>query len=216
MKCTNCGTEFEGNFCTNCGAKINTEVNTPQQKKKPFYKKPFFIIVAALILIAVIGNVAGNIKERKAKKELADRMLAYTYSNTSADNSNLEADTTNKITEKETTATTTTTTTTTKTTTTTTTTTKKSESNGLRPDFKNAMDSYEKFMDEYVAFMKKYQNSGGTDLNLLTDYASYMSKYSDMCDDFEKWEDEDMNNAELAYYLAVQARVEKKLFEVMS
>ena len=30
---------------------------------------------------------------------------------------------------------------------------------GMRVSFKEAMDSYEKFFDEYVAFMKKYQES---------------------------------------------------------
>ena len=31
------------------------------------------------------------------------------------------------------------------------------------------MDSYEKFMNEYVAFMKKYQNSGNA-ASMLADY----------------------------------------------
>ncbi len=117
--------------------------------------------------------------------------------------------------EKGTTAATTTTTTTTTATTTATTSkkTEKAASKGLRPDFKKAMDSYEKFMNEYVEFMKKFEKSGGSDLSLLTDYAAYMSKYSEMCDDFEKWDEEDMNDAELAYYIDVQARVQKKLLE---
>ncbi len=85
---------------------------------------------------------------------------------------------------------------------------------GLDPDFKAAMDSYETFMDEYVAFMKKYAESDGTDLSILTDYADYMSKYADFVEDFEKWEDEDLNAAETAYYLEVQTRVTKKLLEV--
>ena len=76
------------------------------------------------------------------------------------------------------------------------------------------MDSYETFMDEYVAFMKRYAESDGTDLSILTDYADYMSKYVDFCENFEKWEDEDMNAAETAYYLEVQTRVTKKLLEV--
>lgn len=87
-------------------------------------------------------------------------------------------------------------------------------SDGLDPDFKAAMDSYETFMDEYVAFMKKYAESDGTDLSILTDYADYMSKYADLVENFEKWEDEDMNAAETAYYLEVQTRVTKKLLEV--
>lgn len=83
---------------------------------------------------------------------------------------------------------------------------------GLDPDFKAAMDSYENFMDEYVAFMKKYKANPG-DLSILTDYADYMSKYADFVEDFEKWEDEEMNAAETAYYIEVQSRVSKKLLE---
>ena len=85
---------------------------------------------------------------------------------------------------------------------------------GMRPEFKNAMDSYEAFFDEYIAFMNKYAKSDGSDLTLLADYASYMSKYADMMADFEAWGDEDMNAAEAAYYLEVQTRINQKLLEV--
>lgn len=88
-----------------------------------------------------------------------------------------------------------------------------SDSSAIDPDFKAAMDSYENFMDEYVAFMKKY-SANPTDMGLLADYADYMSKYADFVEDFEKWEDEEMNAAETAYYIDVQARVSKKLLEV--
>ena len=67
-----------------------------------------------------------------------------------------------------------------------------SNDDGINPDFKAAMDSYEKFMDEYVAFMKKYKENP-SDLGLLADYADYMSKYTDFVKDFEKWENQDMN-----------------------
>ncbi|MGN0636656.1 MAG: DUF6591 domain-containing protein [Acutalibacteraceae bacterium] len=105
---------------------------------------------------------------------------------------------------------------TTKPTTTKPTTTKKPENpvNGMRPEFKAAMDSYEKFMNEYVTFMKKYK-ANPSDLSILADYADYMSKYGDFVADFEKWEtDEKMNAAETAYYIDVQARVSKQLLEV--
>lgn len=81
-------------------------------------------------------------------------------------------------------------------------------------DFKAAMDSYEEFMNEYVEFIKKYSNSNGTDMSLILDYSKYMTKYADMCKDFEKWENEELNAAETAYYIDVQARVSKKLLEV--
>ena len=87
------------------------------------------------------------------------------------------------------------------------------KSAGVRSDFKTAMDSYEKFFDEYVAIMKKYANNPG-DTSILADYSKYMGKYAQMMSDFEKWESEDMNDAELAYYLEVQGRITKKLLEV--
>lgn len=88
-----------------------------------------------------------------------------------------------------------------------------SDEGGIDPDFKAAMDSYESFMDEYVAFMKKY-SANPSDLSLLIDYADYMKKYADFVEDFEKWEDEDLNTAETAYYIDVQSRVSKKLLEI--
>lgn len=85
--------------------------------------------------------------------------------------------------------------------------------NGMHKNFKEAMDSYEEFMDEYINFMKKYK-SNPTDIGLLTDYTKYMSKYIETVNKFEKWESEDLNDAELAYYIDVQARVAKKLIAI--
>lgn len=90
---------------------------------------------------------------------------------------------------------------------------KETNSGGIRADFKSAMDSYEKFFDEYVAIMKKYANNP-SDMSILGDYTKYMGKYAQMMEDFEKWESEDMNAAETAYYLEVQGRITKKLLEV--
>lgn len=91
---------------------------------------------------------------------------------------------------------------------------KPNKDNGLRKDFKNAMDSYEKFMDEYISFMKKYANSDGTDMQMLKDYSTFMERYNKAMEDFEKWDDEDLSDSELKYYLEVQNRVNKKLLEV--
>lgn len=82
----------------------------------------------------------------------------------------------------------------------------------MRKDFKEAMDSYEAFMNEYVAFMKKY-NANPNDPTLMADYTRYMRKYADACEKFNQWESADMNDAETAYYIDVQARVSKKLLE---
>ena len=84
---------------------------------------------------------------------------------------------------------------------------------GLRPEFKEAMDSYEAFFDEYIAFMERYSASDGSDLSILADYATYMSRYAEMMEDFEAWENEEMNAAETAYYIEVQTRINQKLMD---
>ncbi len=84
---------------------------------------------------------------------------------------------------------------------------------GLRPDFKAAMDSYEAFMGEYCDFMAAY-SANPSDLTLIAKYATYLEKYTKLAEDFDKWNSEDMNAAEVAYYAEVQARVSKKLLEV--
>lgn len=90
---------------------------------------------------------------------------------------------------------------------------KSSSHTGLGKEFKEAMDSYEAFIDEYCSFMKKYANSNGTDMTLIADYAKYASKLADAGKKFDKWEDEEMNDEETAYYIQVQTRVNKKLLE---
>ena len=84
---------------------------------------------------------------------------------------------------------------------------------GLRPEFKEAMDSYEAFFDEYIAFMEKYSASDGSDLSILADYATYMSRYAEAMEAFEAWESEEMNVAETAYYIEVQTRINQKLMD---
>jgi hypothetical protein len=93
------------------------------------------------------------------------------------------------------------------------TTTEEMSSAEMNPDFKAAMDSYEEFFDKYVAIMKKYKENP-TDLSILADYATYMGQYADMIQKLEEWENKDLNTAEAAYYVDVQARITKKLLEV--
>ncbi len=86
-------------------------------------------------------------------------------------------------------------------------------SNGLSKEFKDAMDSYESFMNEYIDFMKKYQ-ANSTDLSLLNQYATIMQKYSEQVEAFDEWESEDMSTEEAKYYIDVQTRVNKKLLDI--
>ncbi len=84
---------------------------------------------------------------------------------------------------------------------------------GMRPEFKEAMDSYEAFYDEYCNIIKKYTENPA-DMKLLADYTDMLTKEAEMAEKFDAWENSDMNSAELKYYLDVNNRITKKLLEV--
>lgn len=84
---------------------------------------------------------------------------------------------------------------------------------GIRPEFKKTMDSYEAFFDEYCAFMKRYAQ-GGNAMSMLSDYMSFLSRYTEAMEDLEAMGDEEMSDAELVYYTEVMARITNKLLEI--
>ena len=47
---------------------------------------------------------------------------------------------------------------------------------GIRPEFKEAMDSYELFFDEYVKFMKKCKEAKDI-TSMMSEYSSMMQQY---------------------------------------
>lgn len=82
----------------------------------------------------------------------------------------------------------------------------------IRPDVKEAIDAYEDFVDEYIEFMKKYEDSNGTDLTLLVDYTKFISNLEEYTDKMEALE-KDMTDAEVAYYLEVMNRCNEKMIK---
>lgn len=83
----------------------------------------------------------------------------------------------------------------------------------IRPDFKAAMDSYESYIKEYCDFMKNF-DSNSTDLSYLSKYSALLQELQEMSEAFEAWKSENLNDAELKYYLAVTNRVNQMLLEV--
>ena len=83
----------------------------------------------------------------------------------------------------------------------------------VTPSFKEMMDSYEVFFDEYIAFIKKYEENPG-DLDLLSEYADYMSKYSDYISKLNAVDTSSLSAADLAYYTEVNTRILKKLADM--
>lgn len=83
---------------------------------------------------------------------------------------------------------------------------------GMRPGFKEALDSYEDFFDEYCDFMKKF-NESPNDLSLLGEYTEYLTQYSETMEKMGELDDGEMNDAELKYYLEVTNRINQKLID---
>ena len=83
----------------------------------------------------------------------------------------------------------------------------------IRPAFKEAMDSYEKFFEEYCEIMKKYQENP-TDMGLLKDYTEYLGLYEETMSELENLDDSDWNAAEIQYYTEVMGRITEMLMDV--
>lgn len=91
----------------------------------------------------------------------------------------------------------------------------KNELTGIRPEFKEAMDSYEAFFDKYIDFMNRYENADTTELlSLMADYAQYMTDFIETMDAMEEMEDEEMSTEEALYYAQVSSRISRKLMAV--
>lgn len=87
----------------------------------------------------------------------------------------------------------------------------KSSANGVDPDLKAFLDSYETYMDEYCEFMENYDAS---DANMMMEYSEMLTKYADFAEKADAYETETMSAADNEYYLEVMTRVNEKLLQV--
>ncbi len=83
----------------------------------------------------------------------------------------------------------------------------------VTPEFKKAMDSYEKFFGEYVDFMKEYADSDDM-TGMLMEYSEYMTSYAEMMGKLDEIDSDNLSDADYAYYVKVTARIQKKLLEL--
>ena len=88
-----------------------------------------------------------------------------------------------------------------------------SDSSLIDPEFKKTMDDYEAWFDHYCEVIKKCEENP-SDLELLMEMTDLLTEETAMLEEMENMDQSDMNAAELAYYIEVTARIEKKLLEV--
>ena len=85
-----------------------------------------------------------------------------------------------------------------------------SATGGVDYELKDMLDSYEAFIDEYVAFMEKYKNSDDA-ASMLMDYSSYMQQYADLMQKINSIDTSNLSAADYAYYIEVTSRCSQKL-----
>lgn len=81
----------------------------------------------------------------------------------------------------------------------------------VTPDFKKAMDEYEAFFDEYIAFMKKYENTSDFSPAMLDDFNKYMERYTQTMEALNAIDANSLSPADYAYYTEVVLRINDKI-----
>ncbi len=84
--------------------------------------------------------------------------------------------------------------------------------NAIRPEIKEAIDAYEEFIDEYIAFMEKYEESDGSDPGILMEYMTFISDLEEYLEEMDALE-KDLTDAESWYFLEVMNRCNEKLYK---
>ena len=84
----------------------------------------------------------------------------------------------------------------------------------VTPAFKETMDSYEAFFDEYISFMNKMTSGDAmTSLEYLN-YTNFLTKYEETMTALDEMDTDKMSAVDQAYYMEVMMRIEAKLLKV--
>lgn len=201
-QCTSCGGTIAKNArtCPHCGAK----------NKKPVYKRLWFLLLVVLVIVLILGRLKNKPETNYAEKEAfsantidkngitEESLFAPTIEATIEPKTEHEQETVISIESEETAETEV---------------KEFSTENVIRPEFKSAMDEYEKFFDEYCEIMKKASNSPN-DISIMMEYSTYMAQYVETMEKFEALGNEELTTAETIYYIEVNSRITQKLMEV--
>ena len=88
------------------------------------------------------------------------------------------------------------------------------DTTGIRPEFKKAMDEYEAFFVEYVAFMIAFKESNDV-ASMMGEYNSMMMQYVETMAALDDIDESELSDEEALYYAEVMLRINQKLLGAM-
>ncbi len=209
--CRQCGAPLrEGTkFCSECGApadsaavrmaepQIEYPAERPKKKRKSIFKRWWFWVLAVIVIASVAGRSGTKTPTKPAASQTAPAATSApkaTARSTAAPTAEPEVEPTAEPTPETQAA---------------------AAENEIRPEVKEFLGAYEACMDEYVDFMQKYLNADPTSMvSMMGDYYSILARYTEFAEKIDAFDESELTNAELAYYLEVTNRVSRKLLSV--
>ena len=203
--CRQCGAPLQKRmkFCSECGARaenapvwmaepqIEYPAEKPKKKKKSIFRRWWFWVLAVIVIAGLAGRSGEKTQTEPTARQTAPAATAAPKA-TARPNAAPTAEPTEEPTPKPQTAV---------------------AENEIRPEVKEFLDAYEACMDEYVDFMQHYMNDE-SDSTLSMDYYRILRRYTEFAEKIDAFDESELTNAELAYYLEVTNRVSQKLLRV--
>ena len=81
------------------------------------------------------------------------------------------------------------------------------------PDFKELMDKYEEFFNEYCDFMEEYENDPSNEA-LISKYTEWNTEYADYMEQINNINADDLSSSDWAYYSMVMGRIYDRMEEL--
>ena len=195
--CSKCGAPADSTPVRMAAPQLEYPAEKPKKKRKSIFKSWWFWVLAVIVIASLAGRSGAKTQTKPTTRQTAPVATSApqaTARPTAAPTAEPEAEPTEEPTPEPQTAV---------------------EENEIRPEVKEFLDAYEACMDKYVDFMQKYMNADPTSMvSMMGDYYSILARYTEFAEKIEAFDESELTNAELAYYLEVTNRVSQKLLSV--